>query len=905
MNATTQSKNTPLLKTKLFPPMFDEEQLLGRQPLIDRLCSQRMRRCLILSAPAGFGKSTALNLFRRHLLNLSENTVWLSCDESDSELQRMIQYVVAGIRERCPSFGENILKILADEVIQSSQDLLEKLLGDIKQLKGRWYLFLDDFHQLQNSSLHHGMQYLVKHLPEHFHIVLSSRTHLGFLSDDPDLSELVATFCGDEIRLSREESDRFLLDVKKLQMNSEELSLLYARTEGWIAALHLAALALQHTDDRAHLLAELSGTERNIADYLADDVLANLSEEEQQFIDKTSVLDEFNAELCNEVTDRTDAAEILQRLQNEQLLILRLDSEGKWLRYHHLFAEFLQSRLARYGDPDALLAKAARWCKEQDMIDHAIKYSIKAKDYEYAASLLEKQGAELIAGNRVYGILALIKQIPSEMIQSFAVFQIYYAWKLAFEHRYIEAEALIDELTMKLRQGAFKPQFAGLIQLAGAAQVLKALILFQQEKLQECIAMTEKWLSRIPESQLIFRATLGCLQAGAYCVAGNYQAAAEVLDRVHGNLDAIGSEYFHILVKMIETAICNERGDINEAFRLAEATRTHIHQIYGSHSRVGGSFIQTCAAIVYERNQADSILSELELSTTYKDVSTAPELLSRGWQVIIKANFFAGNTDIAFTQLDNWLVELEKPGYERPYIQVQCCKIQLLLWLKRFNDARRILRQLQIVIEALQNDQLEDCRITVVMAEARIALLDRQPDTVLAALESSIQASEGDFQQNRHIRLSLLLAVAYWQKGLLVKAFSLLQEIVEEGWARGYQRLFIDDAVWLLPMWNDWKSEAPEQASKWETLTELLNEQCRLLSVDTDSLNGDQGISRREREILRLVSIGLSNRDIAESVHLSEATVKWHLHNLFVKLGVKSRTQAVLKGKSLGVLIEG
>jgi len=218
-------------------------------------------------------------------------------------------------------------------------------------------------------------------------------------------------------------------------LGERELKLLFKRTEGWITALHLAALALSRNTDREGFLRGLSGTERNIADYLAEDVLASLPADLQLFLDQTSVLDEFNAELCNALTGRRDGLDMLMRLQNEQLFVIALDDQREWFRYHHLFAEFLQGRLSRHADPTPLLHAAARWCEGRDLADRAIKYALRARDYLFAAELLERQGARLIAGNRVYGILGMLNGIPAEVIREHPVFQIFYAWQLAFEQR--------------------------------------------------------------------------------------------------------------------------------------------------------------------------------------------------------------------------------------------------------------------------------------------------------------------------------------------------------------------------------------------------------------------------------------------------------------------------------------
>lgn len=237
----------------------------------------------------------------------------------------------------------------------------------------------------------HGVRYLIENLPDHVRVVASTRFRPRFLVDEPTLKPWTFCLSAEDLRLSREESDAFLLDLKGLELGERELKLLFKRTEGWITALHLAALALSRNTDREGFLRGLSGTERNIADYLAEDVLASLPADLQLFLDQTSVLDEFNAELCNALTGRRDGLDMLMRLQNEQLFVIALDDQREWFRYHHLFAEFLQGRLSRHADPTPLLHAAARWCEGRDLADRAIKYALRARDYLFAAELLERQ----------------------------------------------------------------------------------------------------------------------------------------------------------------------------------------------------------------------------------------------------------------------------------------------------------------------------------------------------------------------------------------------------------------------------------------------------------------------------------------------------------------------------------
>ncbi|MCR3860438.1 LuxR C-terminal-related transcriptional regulator, partial [Pseudomonas aeruginosa] len=269
-----------------------------------------------------------------------------------------------------------------------------------------------------------------------------------------------------------------------------------------------------------------------------------------------------------------------------------------------------------------------------------------------------------------------------------------------------------------------------------------------------------------------------------------------------------------------------------------------------------------------------------------------------------KARFFSGAAEQGLAQLDEWLSGLLSPGYERVYAHAMSCKVQFLLWLRRPNEAERVCLQLERHLAGLSGERHADAQTALVLAEARLALSERHAERAQSKLESCLAGYSSAYQRDRRLRLSLLLSVAYWQKGNSEKAIGLFLATLEEAWNLGYRRLFQDDALWLLPMWESWREAEPKRAAAWQGLADLLREQCRKLSVDPESFDENQDVSHREREILRLVAAGLSNRDIAQAVHLSEATIKWHLHNLFAKLGVKSRTQAVLKGKSLGLLSE-
>ncbi|MBB4819605.1 LuxR family maltose regulon positive regulatory protein [Pseudomonas alcaligenes] len=890
----------PMLRTKLFPPDSGGRPRLARKALIDRLFEARSQRVMVLSAPAGFGKSTVLSLFREKLQQAGARVAWLSCDDSDSEPQRLLQYLVAAVEAVKPGFGSNTAGLLRGEVNWPVEAIIDAFVSDLQRLDGELYVMLDDFHRIRHASLEQGARHLVERLPRNVHLVSATRFTPRSLFIEGEAFTLQA----EDLRLSLEETEAYFREVRELELSRSELKQLHARTEGWITALHLASLALARHPDRKAFLASLSGTERNIADYLAEDVVNSLPLALQQFLDQTSVLDEFCADLCNALTGRRDGLDMLMRLQREQLFVIALDEQGEWFRYHHLFAEFLQGRLQRHTDSATLLHAAARWCESHDLPDRAIKYALRGRDYGFAAELLERQGARLIAGNRVYGILSMLKEVPADVIREHPVFQIFYAWQLAFEQKFAESEALIEEVSTRLLQGRGKVIHFGLGELLAASQVLKALVLLYQDKLESCLKVARQWLAMVPDNQPVFRASLSCVQAAAYALLGEFGDASKSIATARDCLRIVDSEYLHVMTSLIESLICKESGELERGRSIAEIARGRVERVFGRRSRVGGPLVLAYADLLYEQDRHAAVLAELPLATTWRDVATPVELISRGQLVMARARFFAGEPEQALNQLDDWLAGLQGPGYERVFAHGMGCKVQFLLWLRRPNEAERVCLQLERHLAALPLARYADAHTALALSVARLALTERRPEKAQSALETCLARQGAEHQRDRRLRLSLLLSVAYWRKGNSDKAFALFLPTLEEAWNRGYRRLFQDDALWLLPLWEAWRAAEPKKAGAWQGIAETLREQCRRLAVDPETFDENQDVSHREREILRFVAAGLSNRDIAQAVHLSEATIKWHLHNLFAKLGVRSRTQAVLKGKSLGLLSE-
>ncbi len=900
--AASSRPSMPLLPSKLHAPQIGGRPLLERKAQLEQLLRASAQPLVVLSAPAGFGKSTLLAQFRQHLLEQGNLVAWLSCDEQDSEPPRLLQYLIAAIGTQLPGFAEQ----LAQRQSFDRGSLEQALLLELERLPQTLYLILDDLPVMGNRPLENFLLDLIGQMPSQVHLLMAMRARPTLLEAASARGAAVPAvwISADQLQLSAQECERYVRRIKQLALGDAEIAQLHGITEGWLAALHLATLGLARSGDGASFLAGFSGCERNIADYLAEDVLDKLPPEVQQFLEQTSLLDEFNAELCNVLTGRSDSQALLDRLQREQLFMLPLDTRGRWYRYHRLFAECLRGRLQQRGDSSHLTQAAARWWDARKGTERAIEYGLRGRDYRFAAQVLEREGASLIARNQTYRVLSLIERIPTEVIGEYPVFQVFYAWHLALEQRLAEAEALFDQVSGHLMQGRLQPVHLQPGELLALAQVLKALILLYQDKLEACLEITGQWLARVPEHQAVFRASLACVHTAAHSLRGDYAEADQAIAMARTSVEQSDSAYLQVIASLIEALICKERGQLARARVLIEQARLRAQQVFKDNSRVAGPLALAYADLLYEQNQAEAILADLPQACSWRDVATPIELISRGKLVMARARFYSGDGEGALAELDQWLNSIQRGGCERIYALALCSKATFLLWLRRVGEAERSCLQLKAQLSQLPVQRYSDTRVAQVLAEARLALCERRHSMAQQALAGCLEEQTGAHQCDARLRLSLLLAVANWRNGQAGKAFDLLRATVEEAWQRGYRRMMLDDALWLLPLCSAWAEAEPQGAAAWGELIQQMHEQCARLAIDPQKLDDHQQVNLREQDILRFVAAGLSNREIAQSLHLSEATIKWHLHNLFAKLGVRSRTQAVLKGKQVGLLSE-
>src|ERR687897_193971 len=410
-----------LVTTKVRVPRTRPE-LVPRPRLLEALVRYEGRRLTLVSAPAGFGKTTLLSEWLEDRSGDGGSIAWLSLEEADNDPARFLAYLVSALRSALgEGIGEGVLASLRLPEFPPVEAVVGVLINELADVRHEEVtIVLDDYHVIHSGPIHEATSFLLEHLPENVHLVISSRADppipLAKLRARDQVTEIRAA----GLRFTTEEATAFLKGVMGLTLSAANVAALEEVTEGWIAALQLAALSMRDREDVSGFVETFSGSNRHVLDFLAEEVLERQSEGVREFLLKTSVLERMSAPLCDALTSRNDGQQMLERLEHDNLFVVPLDDERRWYRYHHLFRDFLHGHLMRERPESAgeLHLRASGWYEQSGHLAEAIRHALSAPDHDLAARLIE-EGVEG-AVERGEGTTALrwLEALPTEAKRS-------------------------------------------------------------------------------------------------------------------------------------------------------------------------------------------------------------------------------------------------------------------------------------------------------------------------------------------------------------------------------------------------------------------------------------------------------------------------------------------------------
>lgn len=533
-----------LLKTKLFPPPLRSNQV-KRHILLDKftLARQRGVACTLVSAPAGFGKTTLVVDYAR---SSALPFAWLALDENDNDPLRFWRYIDTALAAIDSRIGEGMRSTLYESQSPDTQQFVTNLVNDIIGLEKELILVLDDYHVISNQAIHEGMTFLINHSSTNLHLVIVTRADpplpISRLRAQGQLMELRIA----DLRFTRDEASAFLNNSMNLNLPVSDVDALETRTEGWIVGLQLAALSMQERIDKHQFIQSFTGSHHYVLEYLMDEVLSRQPESLQRFLLETSILPRMCASLCNAVTECTDSAEVLADLHRRNLFVTPLDGERNWFRYHHLFAELLNGNLQRThaADLPILHRRAAQWFKENNYIGDALRHAFAIPDYPYASRLVVDNWRQIYHQGRLNTAVEWLDSLPLDFVRQSPPLGVAYCWTLFVRGDYDPIETYLDEITQTFEQmiaaGRLPKEHPEYNIVLQQVILLRAIVQRHQGDVNIAMRKIEQLLPTIEE----LRQTLGPVVADmgytacysqmgyTYVAAGDLDRAADYLSRV-------------------------------------------------------------------------------------------------------------------------------------------------------------------------------------------------------------------------------------------------------------------------------------------------------------------------------------------------------------------------------------
>lgn len=901
-----------ILKTKLNRPARRAGSV-ARVGLMARL-NEGERKLTLMCAPAGFGKTTLAAEWLAQLPS-SHTSAWLSLSEDDNDdTPRWLGSLIGALQTAVPGLGAGVLMELQARPHLPIKGALTVLINELASADKTIVLALDDYHLITDEAIHNALAFLIDHAPPTLQVVITTRTQpplpLARWRARGQLAELHT----DDLRFTSAEAAKFLQGTMGLHISQDDMAVLEARTEGWIAGLQLAALAMRDQRDVSGFIAAFSGSNRYIVDYLTEEALNQQPPAIQTFLLRTSILNNLNAALCEAVVgdwglvigDSTQSLipnhqSLLEHLERSNLFLIPLDAEGRCYRYHPLFADVLRERLKR-TQPElvpVLHRRALDWyasssCSSTNCQADAIRHALAGQSYERAADLVSEVASAMVHSGRIDTLMNWLKALP-DALRRRPVLQMPHIWMSLSSGHFAAAELHLQALENQLdaEPEHDTPQLRGEIAAARSSM----MVLAQDPRAVEQATQALSYLSQLAPTHSL-RHLLQTNLANAYLNVGELDAAA---DLIHTSLSSGGGFVARAGLRHMLGQIRFVQGKLDEAQRLCEIIFEDAGKAKQDRS-VGYAMTHSLlGAIAYDRNQ----LAEAEAHWQ------AGLKLATMWHVgIVEITCLFNLTRLALGREDvaaatNCLAQIDErlhgPSWIVALARHWITEIKIRVWLKQGDVAAAAHWAEQQNIEDIRAGwRVRDYRL---FALARVYLAQGRWADAQTLLNEQLQRSTVVRFPMVKLWVRLLLAIAYHQQGDPTNAFAALEHALMQAATERRIRNFLDEGEPMHALLRAWRLHTAPSKHR-DFADELL-----ALFGDADPLRHNVAIqslperlSPREVEVLGLVADGLKNQEIGDKLYITRGTVRIHLNTIYGKLGVQNRVQAISRGREVGVL---
>ncbi len=902
----TSTQIVPLLKTKLFPPRIQSE-LVSRARVLAYLEEGLRRKLTVVSAPPGFGKTTLITNWLHSNRPDDVALAWLSLDERDNDTDRFLSYFIEAFQVSDLAIGVAARKLIGKTAIPHPEIVITEVINDIHSFPGQIVLVLDDYHLIENPEIHEAMDYLIEHMPAQLHVVLTCRVDpplaLSRLRGRREMIDIRAQ----DLRFTAEETEQFLRDTIGNDIADEDILELEQRTEGWVTGLQLAAISMRGRADIHTFIQSFSGQHHHIFDYLADEVLNRQSLEVQQFLFQTSLFSQFTAGLCDAVTGRDDSAAMLERAERSNLFIASLDNERRWFRYHHLFADLLRRKL-RQTQPDLvteLRRRASLWFEEHDDPIEALWQSINGEDWTRVSDLVKNYERSLFNQGQSRTLLRLLHAIPEEVVASKP--WLLFTRAAAYD---LNGEVALCTRDLTALQGLLErieadPERVGELPEAERrrlhASLLRTLafIAILNKDYDATLELSEEALSYMTEDELEVQALTKGFRSQVFWLRGDLQKAADDLREVI-ELSKLTSGTAARLVSLLGVASIEvEWGQMALASNLYDEAIAYADSHGLSNWQYTGRILSFQSEIPYERNDLDVAL---EIAKRGRDIA-AHWVSNHGYDVtylhLARIHYARGDLESARANLRQSPPYKIGPGMG---IVAQIEALQALIDLE-LGD-RRQLSEIEEELLTPFSELPDHIWLWTPALRTRCQVLNalNRYEDAASLLKPLFDLCMKHGWIRQAVQTGAVLAISYQGQGDQSATNATFTQVLGLAEPSGLLRSILDAGAGIEGVISSALGDRGRRSNDTDYLEKLLNivrESGQRASPNQDLI---EPLSEREIEVLQLIAAGHTNAAIADELFVVVGTIKAHAHNIYGKLGVRNRTQAINRGRELGLV---
>ncbi len=925
--------NSQIVRTKLFiPPLRGD--LIPRPRLVARIQEGITQKLVLVSAPAGYGKTTLLVEWV-HQAELP--VAWLSLDRTENDPYTFLSHMIACIQTIYPGLGESMLAALDLAGLPPVNSLAAYLINEMTDKCGPVVIILDDFHQIQNEKVIDLLCYFIDHQPPQVHLLIASRADLPASYARLRACGDASIIDNDALRFTNVETHSFLEKALGARITREDIDILDARTEGWIAAIQMAAIALRSEQYTAEYVSNFSGLDRQINDYLIIEVLQRQPPEIQRFLLKTSILNKLNAGLCNAVLKIHNSQEILERLERLGMFVIPLDRKRVWYRYHHLFAELLSSQLNNTfpEEINPLHLIASDWYKNEGMLDDAIDHTLAAGEYDLVIDWISGLFEDIYAKGKFNTFLEWIDRIPplyTDRNPALLILQVLSMFEMgklsAFKNRLALAERLVGE---KVASG-LEPQ-ESVLALQGFLATVKGVIHVGFGEVEPALACANLAYRCLPQDQTLWR--ILCLMIFGLChrILGDYQQAIEdFTSAMHQNLEA-GNVYMAFITINIVAKLNMENGKLETAMRVCQKALDLEAQL-GYKTPLSGFTYLLLGDFLYQSGdmaKAEAYLNRgKDLVILHGDVYSTV----RVYFTMARIKLAMGKRSQAIEMMKEMNHALQDLGTTRSVRKIAeayeafiCIYADRLAQAKRWASKSRyddivgdgfldLTANQYMGIYRPTQDLASHMRNFLHMTAARVLLADGAANEALEMINRVLAQLEIDSRIDQKIEALTLRALALQDLRKMDESLRACEDAISLAAPEGYLQFFLllgRGMQGLLATLKRQKLQrstvltSEERASL--TFIDVVLNRIALGSrskhhpwKELSGINAQVDFSQREVEVLQWLSRGLSYAEIAGKLTISENTLRTYVKRVYYKLEVNNRLQAVNKAKDLEIL---